>query len=86
MNAFNVEEQYQAYLRRVAMTEAQMGTVQRVETRRAFFGAWGQALLCLQDDIAPLPDDDGVRALSDMINQVAAFWENESNQFKARNQ
>lgn len=86
MNAFGVEQQYQVYLQRVAMTEAQMGPVQRVEMRRTFYGAWGQALLCMRDDVAALSDDDAVNALSDMINQVADYWEKEVNQFKASNQ
>lgn len=75
---FNLEHQYQLYLSRCKLVEAEMPEDQRRETKRTFFGACGQMLVLLRDDITKLEDDDGAEMLQNMLNQVAAFWLNES--------
>ena len=70
---FNLEHQYQLYLERVGLKEAQMHPAQRTETKRAFMGACGQ-LLVLMQELASLPEDDAVATLDDMICQVSNFW------------
>lgn len=71
---FDIEWQYQEYLKRVAMTEERMGEVQRKETRQAFFGAWGQALFCLRDDVAKYSEEDAIKILENMTQQVANYF------------
>lgn len=70
-----IEEQYQAYLRRVGLLEAQLLPIQKQEIRRAFFGAWGQLLVCLEEDITLLGEDDAVRVLESMKLQVLTFFQ-----------
>ena len=79
MKKFNLENQYQKYLKLIKMKESNMHPVQRKETRRAFIGACGQMLILLRDDVAAIEDDDeAVKVLDDMINQVSEFWLNET--------
>ncbi|WP_157585309.1 hypothetical protein [Runella zeae] len=54
-----------------------MNPIQLQETRRAFYGAAGQMLILVRDDITELSEKVGRLALHSMITQVAVFWENE---------
>lgn len=77
MEQFNLEHQYSLYLERVGVTEATLPAIVNSELRRAFMGACGQVLIMLRDDIAPLPEDQGVMIMDDLLNQVGAFWTGE---------
>ena len=72
-----VEEHYQFYLEKMALDENKMHPVQKVETRRVFFGAWGQLLMFMQNDITELPDEKGFEILDSMIDEVGQFFINE---------
>ncbi len=73
MNPFNLEEQYQKYLKMVELKETTMHPVQRLETRRAFMGACGIMLVLLREDVAALPEDEAIGKLEDMNKQVKQF-------------
>jgi len=74
----NLENQFKQYLERVGLVPATMSTVQYQETKRAFFGACGQMLVLLRDDVGGIADEDeAVVALEDLNNQVTSFWTNE---------
>ncbi len=77
MEKFNIEHQFMLYLERVGLNILTMDPIQLQETRRAFYGAAGQILLLVRDDITELSEKVGRLALHSMITQVAAFWENE---------
>jgi hypothetical protein len=51
-----------------------MHNVQKVETKRAFYGACGQILVLLREDIADLDEDKAIHTLEDMFSQVNSFW------------
>lgn len=76
---FDLEVQYQFYLKKVGLTEKMMHPQQKTETKRAFFAACGQLLVLFRDDLTKLPDDAAVEKLSGMINQVAGFFITENN-------
>lgn len=78
MKKFNLEYQYKMYLQRMQLDESKMHPVQKIETKRVFFGAFGQVLMLLQNDISELPEEKGVEILESMINQVANFFLNEA--------
>ena len=75
---FNVGHQYAEYLKRVGVTEAQLHPVQRTEMKRAFYGAWGQALVLLRDEITAFDEDTGAEILQRMFNQVNDYWQREA--------
>lgn len=77
MEKFNIEHQFMLYLERVGLNILTMDPIQLQETRRAFYGAAGQILLLVRDDITELSDIVGGLALHSMLTQVVVFWENE---------
>ena len=78
MSKFNIEHQYQLYLKRMKLDEKKIHPVQKVETKRTFFGAFGQLLLLLRDDISALSDEDAFKTLDNMINEVGQFFVSET--------
>lgn len=71
---FDLNHQYQLYLERIKMKESQMLPVQRTEVKRAFFGACGQLLILMRDDLTKLEEDHATETLQGMVNQVSDFW------------
>lgn len=76
---FDLEHQYQLYLRRVGLKETNMHPVQKTETRRAFMGACGQMLILLRDDLGELEENKAIETMQDMINQVQLHFMKETN-------
>lgn len=72
-----VEKQYQKYLKLAKLDEARMHPVQRVETKRTFFAAFGQAFIMLRDEM-PENEDDAIAQLEAIKNEVANFFQKES--------
>ena len=77
MQNFNLEYQFQQYLKRVCLEESKMPKVQITETRRAFMGACGQMFVLLNQEVTKLEDETAIEVLEDMSAQVSAFWFNE---------
>lgn len=71
---FNIEHQYQLYLRRVGQTEARMHPEQKLQVRQAFYGAVGQIIFLFRDEIAPLEENDAVAVMEDLKNQVLEYF------------
>lgn len=72
--SFDMENQWQLYLQRVNLKGKKMPAEQYRELKRAFFGALGQLLMLMKNEVADLSEDDAVSALESMINQVGDFW------------
>lgn len=71
---FTVNGQYEKYLKLVKLPESAMNPVQRIETKRAFFGAWGQALIHMRDELGVLPEDEAIVKLEAQLQEVGNFW------------
>lgn len=73
-----VEKQYQKYLSIAGLSESRMHPIQKIETKRTFFAAFGQALLMLRDE---MPEDEylAVEKLEAIKNEVNNFFQKESN-------
>lgn len=71
---FSVEHQFGLYAELVKINKKNVSPTQWIETRRAFFGAWGQLLFLMRDDLTQLSDDDGVDVMETMKNEVVRFW------------
>jgi len=78
MSKFNIENQYKLYLQKMKLDESRMPEVQRIETKRVFYGAFGQLLMLLQNDITELSDNEAFKTLDSMITQVGQFFINET--------
>lgn len=71
---FDLEYQYQLYLQRMSLKEETTSEDQKRETRRAFMGACGQMLILMRDDLPQLSEEDGIKAMERMIEQVMNFF------------
>lgn len=79
MKEFNLEHQYQLYLQRMALSESTMHPQQKIQLRQTFFGASGQMLILLRDELSKLEEDKAMETLQDLINQVGNFFLAETN-------
>lgn len=75
--AFSLEHQWNLFEQRCDL-KAPMPEDQRREMRRAFFGALGQLLILMRDDVGELSEEDGMAVFPDLLNQVKAFWDGET--------
>ena len=71
---FNLEHQYQLYLKRVALKEAKMHPEQKKQLRQAFMGACGQIILLLRDEVGKLEKDEAVKVMKNIIEQVGNYF------------
>jgi len=79
MQEFNLEHQYQLYLKRMALSESTMHPQQKIQLRQTFFGASGQILILLRDELSKLEEEKAMETLQDLINQVGNFFLAETN-------
>ena len=70
MNKFDLEYQYQLYLQKMALSEATMHPEQKIQLRNTFYGAIGQLLLLMRDEISLLEEDEAVDVMGKLLNQV----------------
>lgn len=75
---FKIENQYHLYLHRMGLDENKMSPIQKSETKRVFYGAWGQLLMIIQNDITKLSDEQGFEIMESMINEVGQFFISET--------
>ena len=78
MSQFDLNKKYAEYLEKVGLKEEQMHTIQKKETKQAFFGACGIMLLMLRDELSRLPEREGAEQLEDMLQQVSNYFVNET--------
>ena len=77
MNKFNLEYQYQRYLKRVGLSEDTMGPNQKPETRRAFMGAAAQLLVLFSKDILELENTEAASHIEAMYEELLEYWNKE---------
>jgi hypothetical protein len=75
---FNLENQYRLYLKRMSLNENTMEAQQKAETKRAFYGACGQMLMLLANELAALPEDEAIKELESMTKQVSQLFINQT--------
>lgn len=73
-----VEEQFNLYLERAGLSNQKMSELQLRETKRAFYGAWGQFLLLYLDIGSKYKEEDLLKILDNQFHEVGQFWTNET--------
>lgn len=81
MEQFNLEYQYQEYLKKVKLNESQMSPVQKKETRQAFMGACGVMLILLRDEVSKFEEDKAIEIMQGMFDQVGDYFLKDRNRF-----
>ena len=79
MDNFNLEYHYGLFLKRINLREENMHPEQKKQLKETFYGASGQMLLILRDEISKLEEDEAIAAFEDMMNQVQNFFLSQSN-------
>lgn len=74
MNKFDLEQQYQLYLKRVALNEKAMHPEQTKQLRQTFMGACGVMLMLLREDLAELEEKEAIEKLESMTDQVREYF------------
>lgn len=78
---FDLNHQWGLFLERCGISAITMPEDQHREMKRAFFGACGQLLILLRDEVGDYGDKHGDAAaayvMKDMVDQVSAFWQKE---------
>lgn len=71
---FDLQEQYQLYLKKGRLDENRMGEIQRKETRQAFMAGVSQTVL-YYFTLAAMEEDAAVQELDNIMKQVVLFWD-----------
>jgi hypothetical protein len=72
---FDLTFQYKLYLDRMGLKEELMPPEQKKQLKEAFFGACGQMLLLMRDDLSQLSESNAIATMKDMLNQVQQFFQ-----------
>lgn len=79
LEQFNLEKQFDFYLERMGLDRRKMALFQLRETKRAFYGAWGQLIALLNDKNTDLLTEQEVFELYvGMAKQVMDFMAKET--------
>lgn len=70
----SLEEQYQLFLQRMGLNELEMHPQQKRQLKQTFYGAFGQCLVIMRDEITRLPEDQAIIECQDMFDQVGNFF------------
>jgi len=79
---FDLARQWALFLERCNLPEALREDQER-EMRKAFYGAAGQIILLLRDDVAALSMADGVQVMKRLLSQVEEFFVKEVREHNA---
>lgn len=71
---FNLEHQYNLYLKRMKLSEQTMSDIQKQETKRAFMGGCSQMLMLIRNDNNNAPTDELLEGAQSMLRQLDNFW------------
>lgn len=78
---FNLNHQWGLFCERCQIPENKMPEDQRREMKRAFFGACGQMLILMKDELGDYGEKHGdyaaAEVLQNMLDQVGEFWQKE---------
>lgn len=88
---FNIHYQWKKYLERAGVREEDMPPIQQSEMKKAFYGACGQMLILLRDELGDLAQKIGgvkgeiaaAAVLQQMLDQIQSFWETEVQKFRS---
>lgn len=72
---FSIEHQFEQYLQRAGLAALSKVSTQYVELKKAFFGAWGQNLIQIRNDIGELEEREAFEVWESQLEEVSSFYE-----------
>lgn len=70
----DIEAQWQKYLKLVGLEEAKLPDNQRIEMKQVFFGAFGQLLILVRDEMGVLEEETAMDVFQYLMDQVGVFF------------
>ncbi|WP_348814085.1 hypothetical protein [Flavobacterium maritimum] len=83
MNKINLEKEFKFYLQMVGLDPNKISDVQLQETKRAFYGGLGQ-MWKIVISMGEMPDENCDAVFSDIDDQIAIFWLDETRNAETR--
>lgn len=83
-NIFDLEHQYNLFLERMNMKEADMPAIQKKVMRETFAGAFGQMMVILRDGAEKYSEEDFFSGIDSLETQVSDFFLSENQSFIKR--
>lgn len=71
---FDIEAQWQKYLQLVGLDEATLPENQRIEMKQVFYGAFGQLLILVRDEMGVLEEETAMSVFQYLMDQVGIFF------------
>ncbi len=71
---YTILYQWKKYCELVKLPEESLASDQMREMKRCFYGAWGQALIHLRDEVGTLSEQAAVGIMERQIKEVADFF------------
>lgn len=75
MNQFTVEYHYQKLLAQLGHSEENMHPEQKKQLKEVYYGAFGQILVMLREDITAFDKDEAIIILQEFVDQIHYFFE-----------
>ena len=76
MDKFNLEKLYKEYLDMVVLDEEQMHPIQKIETKRAFYGGCGMMFRLMVENIPKIQEKMPPTSFDEVQKQISDFFEN----------
>lgn len=73
MNVFNLDEQFNQYLKLMRFDMSKMPEIQHKELKRAFYCGMAQLFKLFKEDMPELSDEDGFKTLNYLDEQLNDF-------------
>lgn len=81
MENFNLNEQFEQFLKRMKFDKDIMPDVQYTEIKRAFYAGCSQMMLLFRDGIGQIEnEEEALKVTNSLFAQTCDFWINEINQ------
>ena len=78
-NKFDIEVQYQDYLKRINLPESKMNPIQKQQLKKTFYAACGKMLNLLEFELTKLTEEEAIEKLKHMAKQINIFFKKSQN-------
>jgi len=74
----DLEQQYKSFLQKMALNESKMHSQQKIQIKQTFYGAFGQAIMVMRDEVSEQDENAAVESLQNMMEQIQDFFLSET--------
>lgn len=78
---FSIKYQKNQFFKQAGIKVPPMSQMQADEMEKAFYGACGQMMVLLRDELPKLPEEEAIFTLQTMLEEVVTFWKEKSRDY-----